>query len=135
MTNHEQPGELPDYGAVPPPQPGQLPNYGSVPPPPPGGYPGYWQGPRQNQMALWSMILGITGVVLALCCQIGGILGIPAIILGIIGRSEITRANGTQTGGGMAIAGIVTGAVSVLLAVSIFVLLAVVGLDGSFTVG
>ena len=76
-------------------------------------YPGQYQGapgpygpPRRNGLA-----------VAALCCGIGQILigilaGIPALILGIIALNQI-KARG-EGGRGMAIAGIILGAIGIL---------------------
>ena len=85
--------------------------------PPPG-----WTGapaPR-NGMGTAALILGIVALVLAI--PIVGLLpGVVAVVLGIIG---VRRANrGEATNRGMAIGGIVTGALAVVLAV--FILIAV----------
>lgn len=100
-------------------QPGGLPPYGSggdVPPPPPGGY-GYGDGgygapPEQNKKALWSMILGIIGIV---CC--GFFTGIPALILAQQAKKEIVASGGRQTGSGQATAGLVLGIISIVFGV------------------
>lgn len=106
-------GDLPSYGSVPPPP---QPPPGSYPPPPPGGYgapaPGGYGGvPQQNKKALWSMILGILGL---LCC---GLAGIPALILGNQAKQEIASSGGTQTGDGMAKAGVILGIIALVLMV------------------
>jgi hypothetical protein len=54
--------------------------------------------------AIASLILGV----LSFCTSV--LTGGPAIILGIIGLSEMRRSQGRITGQGMAIAGIITGA-------------------------
>lgn len=94
---------------------------------------GYYAAPQQNKKALWSMITGIVSIV-GLCCTFGGLIGILAIILGVIGRGEIAKSNGTQTGAGMAIAGIATGAVALLAVVVIVVLFATGAIDTQVTV-
>lgn len=134
----------PDYGSVPPP-PGSYPppppgSYpppagGSYPPPPPGGYypaPGGYgpPAPKQNQMAIWSMITGIVSIV-GLCCTFGGLIGIVSIILGLISRNEISKSHGTQTGTGMSIAGIVTGAIGILGFIVIILLIVTGVIDTS----
>ncbi|HYI61385.1 MAG TPA: DUF4190 domain-containing protein, partial [Acidimicrobiales bacterium] len=53
---------------------------------------------------------------------IGGVLGLVAIILGIVGLVRVRR--GQATNSGMAIAGIVTGALAILIAVVVGVFLA-----------
>ena len=99
-------------------------NYPPPPPPPGGGYPaapppppGYGYGPGggmpiSNKKALWSMILGILGLV---CC--GFFAGIPALILGRSAQREIDASGGMQTGRGMATAGFVLGIISCVLGV------------------
>ena len=108
-------GDLPSYGSAPPPPPGSYPPpSGSYPPPPPGGAPapgGYGGMPQQNKKALWSMILGILGL---LCC---GLAGIPALILGNQAKQEIASSGGTQTGDGMAKAGVILGIIALVLMV------------------
>jgi hypothetical protein len=64
--------------------------------------------PRSNGMATAALVLGI----LALC---GGLTGIPAIICGILGLSRAKQAGGT--GQGSAIAGLVLGALGIVLVV------------------
>lgn len=117
------------------PTPGELPDYGSVPPRQPGTPSASDAVFHQNTRASWSLVLGILGL-LGLCCTIGGFLGIPAIVFGIIGRSQIEASNGTQTGSGMAIAGIVTGAIAALAAVAMTIVYAIDGsITGNITVG
>jgi hypothetical protein len=92
---------------VPPPGGG----YGAAPPPPPGyGYGG--QPPAGNKKAVWSLVLGILGLV---CC--GFFTGIPALILGKMAQNEIDASNGMQTGRGMATAGFVLGIIAIVLGV------------------
>lgn len=101
---------LPSYGSAPPPPEGSYP-----PPPPPPGAPapgGYGGVPQQNKKALWSMILGIVGI---LCC--GFLAGIPALILGNQAKQEIAASGGTQTGEGMAQAGFILGILAIVFGV------------------
>jgi Domain of unknown function (DUF4190) len=95
-----------------PPVPPSPPGYG----PPPPGYQqpvgAYGGGGQQNQKALWSMILGIVGLV---CC--GLFTAIPAIILGHMGKKEIDAAGGAQSGRGMAQAGFIMGIIGTVLSV------------------
>ena len=91
------------------------------PPPPPdasGGY-GYAQ-PKTNQKAIWSLVLGILGLV---CC--GFIAGIPALILGNSAKKEIAASGGAETGAGMAQAGFVLGIIAIALGVVTLILFAV----------
>lgn len=87
--------------------------YPPPPPPPSAPYGGNGGGvPQQNQKALWSLILGIAGLV---CC--GLFTGIPAWIIGRQAKAEIAASAGTQTGEGMAKAGVILGIISVVLSV------------------
>jgi hypothetical protein len=116
--------------APPPPPPGGPPSeppygggYGATPPPPPGygTGPGGYGAPQpsgNNTKAIWSLVLGILGI---LCC---GILGIPALILGKQAQNEIDRSGGTQTGRGLATAGFVLGILACIGLVVVGVLVA-----------
>jgi hypothetical protein len=73
-----------------------------APPYPPYGYaPVPVAQPRTNGLAIASMVLGIVWIY-----WIGSIL---AVIFGHIAISQINKSAGTQTGKGMAIAGVVLG--------------------------
>lgn len=65
------------------------------------GTPAYAGAPRTNGMAIASMVLGIVWIY--------GIGAILALIFGYKARREIDASGGTQTGRGMATAGIVLG--------------------------
>lgn len=107
-------------------------SYIPPPPPPPGAdQGGFYQPPKTNQKALWSMILGILGLV---CC--GLFAGVPALVLGNIAQKEIASSGGAQTGEGMAKAGVILGIITIAFSVLIIILLAVgvLSLD-SFSTG
>lgn len=122
---------LPSYGSVEPPAGDTPPPPGGYPPPAPGGY--GQQPPQNNTKALISMILGIVSVVLGLCCGVVALAGIAAIVLGIIARKEIDQSQGTQKGSGMALAGIITGAIAILLFVVGIILVLTGAVDYNFT--
>jgi prepilin-type processing-associated H-X9-DG protein len=68
------------------------------------------QGPvRTSGKAIASLILGL----MSFLCSI--FTGIPAIILGILGLREVGRSHGRVEGQGLAIAGITTGAIGMIL--------------------
>jgi hypothetical protein len=118
----------PDYGAQQ--GYGQPAGYGQAPPPygapqPPAGFP-----PPTNGKATASLIVGITTLVLSWCCG-AGVFGLIAIVLGVKGRSEIRRSGGAQSGEGIAMAGIVTGAIAILLGILVVVLIVVVIASGN----
>ncbi|MEV0094250.1 DUF4190 domain-containing protein [Streptomyces sp. NPDC050738] len=133
------PGQ-PQPGAVPPPPmgpngPGQpqppaygYPSYPSAPQAPGGypgsgypGYPGYagqggWntmQQQPQNGYGIAAMVLGILSVVIFCAWGIGIILGVLALIFGILGRKRANR--GEANNGGMALAGIITGSIGIVI--------------------
>ena len=76
-----------------------------------GGYPGYQPTPS-SALAIASLILGIIGL-LSGWLIFGGVLGLVALV---------KVKNGTASGKGMAIGGIVTGALGMIVAVVVLVL-------------
>lgn len=98
---YEQPAYGPGAGASP---------YGS-PPHAVQPYPYVHPFPKNN-LAVWSLVLGIVSAVsLVLCCGAGGFLGIPAIIVGM--RARRAQLDGQADNAGMGTAGVVTGWVGV----------------------
>lgn len=83
--------------------------------PPAYGY-GYPPQPRTNGKAMAGMIVGIVSIVL---CYLGALIGPAAIILSVLGKKDIKRSNGTQSGEGMATAGLVTGIVGTVIWVAL----------------
>jgi FtsH-binding integral membrane protein len=83
------------------------------------GMPGMMGGPKFNGMAIASMICGIISMPTCMCsCIFPGInspLAIAALVLGIIGMNKIRSAPQMYKGGGMAITGIITGSVGIIL--------------------
>ena len=104
---------------TPPPEPPVGPaDNASPPPPPPPAPPGSMGGggaaaiPQQNQKAMWSMIAGIASLV---CCGIGIVAGVVAIVLSTQGKREIEISGGQQSGAGMAQAGLILGIIGIVL--------------------
>jgi hypothetical protein len=62
--------------------------------------------------AIGSLVLGILGLVPLLVC-IGPVFAIPGVICGHMAYSRIERSRGTLAGQGMALAGLITGYVSI----------------------
>jgi hypothetical protein len=81
-------------------------------------------------MAVASLVSGIVGLPLSLCCTIFA--GVPAIVLGFIARREIRNAEGAVGGEGLALAGLILGFVAVALGVAGAVLLLVTGSLSSY---
>ena len=84
---------------------------------------------KTNGKAIWSLVLGIVGLVGLVCC--GFLAGIPAIILGNMAKKEIDAGQGT--GRGMAQAGFILGVIAVVLGILGLILWAVgvVDISGS----
>ena len=83
-----------------------------------GGYPGYQPTPS-SALAIASLILGVIGL-LSGWLIFGGVLGLVGVILGIVALVKVK--NGTASGKGMAIGGIVTGALGMIVAVVVLIL-------------
>lgn len=124
------PGDSGGYTAPPPPPPGDSGGYTAPPPPPPGGAGGYGAPPPSfpapggapaglggnNTKAVIALVLGILGLVFAICCAfIGLLLGAGGAVLGYLAKQEIARTG--QPGGGLAQGGFITGIVAVVLAI------------------
>lgn len=98
----------------------------SYPPYPPPGYgpypqPAYGPAPVQtNGLAIASLVCSLAGW---FCFGVGFILG---VVFGFIARNQIRNSNGTQTGDGLALAGIILGAIpiglGIIFAVLVFLL-------------
>ena len=99
-----------------------------APPPPPGNYnppppPDYTtSAPQQtNGLSVASLALSLVGLIPWFWfLQVPGLLG---VIFGVTGRSQIAQSNGTQRGKGLAIAGLVIGAILLVLWAVLWVLL------------
>ncbi|MEU3554588.1 DUF4190 domain-containing protein [Streptomyces fragilis] len=90
--------------------------YAPVPPPPMPPY----QQPPKNGMGTAGLVLGIIALVLTatvILSALGGVLGILALVFGIIGISKTKK--GEATNKGAAVTGVVLGALSVVAAAAI----------------
>lgn len=74
------------------------------------------QPPQNNPLAIASLVCGIISLPMVICCY-GLPFNVLAIIMGFIAVGQIDKSPDTMTGRGMAIAGIVTGVVSLILLV------------------
>jgi uncharacterized protein DUF4190 len=114
-----QPTSYPGYSAQPVPYP-TSPTYGY------GyqqAYPGYGApiapaSARTNGMAIASMVVSLVAMLSLVCYGIGGIvIGVVGAILGHVGRRQVNERG--EQGGGMALAGIIIGWISVVLGLAI----------------
>ncbi|KPC83737.1 MULTISPECIES: DUF4190 domain-containing protein [Streptomyces] len=82
------------------------------------GYPGYggqqpWGPAPANGLGIAAMVLGIIAVVGFCMYGLGVVLGVLALIFGIIGRGRARR--GEASNGGMALAGIILGSIGIVI--------------------
>jgi hypothetical protein len=128
--------EPPPYGSPPPPPTGDSGGYapyGSAPGGYGGGYGGYgygqpgYQSPQQSGLAVAALVLGIVGIVGVCCCGFLGVVGIGGVICGLLAKKEIRESRGAKTGDGLALAGIITGAIGIALGIASVVLVFAVG--------
>lgn len=136
MTAPQDPFASPGGDAGPPPQSGPpawqgqqpgygAPSYGEQPfgmPPVPAG--------NRNGLGTAALVLGILSLV-TWFLFVGGLFGIVAVILGFLGRGRAKR--GEASNGGMALAGLITGAVGILLTVLVIVGVAALFSTGEFS--
>ncbi len=149
MTDPYEPRPRPDapgrppQGYEPPPGYGAPPGWGSAPvgPQGPQGYgppPGY-QGPpppggygvqKKNGFGVASLVLGIASLVLFWSAVGGVVLGALALVFGVLGRKRVSR--GEADNGGVALAGIITGAIGLVLGLVVGVGIVVALTRGDF---
>jgi hypothetical protein len=125
----------------PPPPPG----YGAPPPPPPVPQPGY--GPAgvptyrvTDSGAVVALIVGIASIVLLCACQPAALVaGGVALFVGLSARRRINASAGAVAGDGLAMGGVVTGAIGgalgaifTVVIIGYFVLIAVGVASGGF---
>ncbi len=124
-----EPGQ-PGFDPQPPPPYGGVNPYGSNPyetnpyQPAYGAVSPYGVAPPSHPQASTAMIFGILGVVFAFSCGIGGLIGIPGIVIGRRVRNEIDAQPGRYAGRSQAVAGVVTGIIGVVLAVVVTAVIA-----------
>ena len=74
------------------------------------------QQTKLNTLALVSLVLAIVALPAVACAGCGAVaLGIAAIVIGLMARRRIAASGGMETGSGLAIAGVIIGALAALL--------------------
>ena len=91
---------------------------------------------RPGPMAIVALICGILSVICH-CVPIAGsfigfFLSVAAIVLGIIETKRIGRGEGSAKGKGMALAGIILGAVGIVFGILWIVIISVASFSGAF---
>ena len=87
-------------------------------PPPPPAYP----AKPQQTLALASMVLGIVSITIGWCCSFGILTSPIALVLGIVSLVQIKNDPAKNGGKGMAISGIIMGALYILIFIAIILL-------------
>ena len=84
------------------------------------GQPGYPAAPPKG-LALSAMVLGIIGLILAICLFffpfVAVVVGLIAVVLGIVALRQVK--SGRAAGRGMALTGLVTGAIALVLGLAL----------------
>ena len=83
--------------------------------------------PKTSGLAIASLVLGILALVLLLAC-IGPLFAIPGVICGHLAYSRIKRSGGVVAGNGMALAGLITGYISIALGIFLVPLMAAIAI-------
>lgn len=120
----QQPAQPSPYQPQPGAQPGQPPAYGY--PPQTGPY-GYGAPLPKNPLGVWSLVLGIVGVVLMCSCGAGFLTAIPAAITGHLSRKA--QREGQADNGNLGLVGLIIGYVVVGLTV-----LGLIGFGAMFSI-
>lgn len=98
--------------------------------PPPGhGYapPAAPASNEGNALAIAALVVGVLSIIGAFFTAgvLGVILGIIAVVLGVLGRRKVTSGRTTQHGG-LALAGIITGVIGIVLGILFIAFLAAI---------
>ncbi len=109
------------YSEPPPP-----PQYGA-PVPPAGGLP-----PKNSGKAITSLVTGIVSLPGICCWPLGVVLGILGIVFGVLARKDIETSGGQLKGAGLALAGLICGAVAVVIIAVVLILWAAGVIDTSY---
>ena len=92
------------------------------------------QETKTNTLAIVSLILGIISVPALGCFGCGGLVfGVAAFITGLVARRRIAESQGAETGKGLALVGIILGAIGAL--VGLFFGLALIVMPGMTLLG
>ena len=89
----------------------------------------FGRGSRTNPLAMAALVCGIGQFLLGLLIVGNILLAIPALLLGVVGLRQVSRRG--ERGRGMAIAGIVLGALGIIYFALVLILI-VAGLSGAF---
>ena len=112
-------------------------SYDNPPPPPPPQYGAPVPGapgaqPKTSGKAITSLVTGILSLPGVCCWPLGVVLAILGIVFGFLGRKDIENSQGQQKGTGLALAGMICGAVAIVLIVLVLILAATGAIDTDY---
>ncbi len=91
---------------------------------------GSYPMPASSTLAVVSLILGISSLTVGWCCSLALVLAPAALITGIIAKSRADKQPDLYTGRGMAIGGIIMGAVSLALYILFIIIYGIAMIGG-----
>ena len=94
----------------PPPNPPSLVEPAAAVQPPTGPAPGRFVAVPESPYATWALVIGVFGLI---CFGAGPVLGMIAVVLGVLGWRQVSRAGGGMRGRFSAAAGILTGVLAI----------------------
>ncbi len=97
----------------------QSPSWSPPPPPRPGFVA---KKSQQNPLAIASLGVGVFSLTIGLCCYLGLLTGPVAVVLGIVAMIQMKNIEAAPSSKGMAIGGIATGALAMLVIMLLFIL-------------
>ena len=112
-------------GGMQPPPPPPPPMGGGYVPPPPAGFsamPAGYAAPRNDGLAVASLVIGILSLVCSVAC-LGIVLGPTAAIMGFISRQRIAASGGALGGATLALIGLILGIIGFVSSVGWFFLI------------
>jgi hypothetical protein len=84
-------------------------------------------GVATSRLAIWSLVLGCLAIVLLVVC-LGPLFAIPAVICGHLAFGRIKQSRGLLAGQGMALAGLITGYISIGLSLILIPMMVAIAL-------
>jgi uncharacterized membrane protein YvbJ len=87
---------------------------------------------KTNGLAVASLVVSIIGLICSCCCGLGLIASIPALIMGVISKMQISNLSRNEKGDGLAMAGIIISVIGIMAAITIIVFIFFTGSGEEF---